>query len=172
MTREAFLDMGLASLFGAARGLSASARQAMPVEKEAMDPSPSITYARTEQSILEALKNIFVEANAQGWDGYGANPANAAAVSYALQFLSDLPSDVPTPEIDADGQGNIALDWNYGPRNVFSVRIGRDGTLYYSGLFGHSTYHGSETLRRGIPTTVTKGITRAIRESQLHPRPF
>jgi hypothetical protein len=167
MTREAFREKGLDSLFGAARGLSASARQEYPVEEEVVGSSPSISRSRTEQSILQALKETFVEAGVPGWDGYNASPVTAAAVSYALQFLLDLPSDVATPDIDADADGNVALDWDYGPRNVFSVRISRDGTLYYAGLFGHSTYHGSEALRRGIPKTVAEGIVRAIRESQL-----
>jgi hypothetical protein len=162
MMREAFRDLGLASLFGTTPALSDAAN---PTHEH----SPSITYKKQEQAIVEALRDTFAQAFEQGWDGYDATPVSAATLSYAWQFLEDLPSDVDLPEIGADTDGDISLDWDYGPRNIFSVRVGRDGTLHYAGLFGHETYHGSAILRQGIPKAVAEGILRAIRTSQLNP---
>ena len=133
-----------------------------------MRPSPSITQERAEQAIAEALMNTFAHTLEPGWDGYEARPVSAATLAYALQFLGDLPSEVDTPEVGADVDGDISLDLDYGPRNIFSVRISRDGTVHYAGLFGHATYHGSETLQQGIPEPVAEGIRRAIRTAQLN----
>lgn len=165
MMREAFLASGSAMHFGASPGISDADYPTKPEEVKAMGSSPSITFSRTEDAISDSLRNTFAGACEQGWDGYDATPVSAAALSYALQFLGDLPSDIAMPEIGADVDGFISLDWDFGPRRVFSVRVDRDGTLYYAGLYGYSTYHGSETLRQGIPKAVAEGIKRAIRAS-------
>lgn len=162
MMREGFRDLGLASLFGTTPALT-------NVANPTSEHSPSITQWRQEQAIVEALRDTFVQAFGQGWDGYDAAPVSAATLSYAWQFLGDLPSDVVPPEIGADTDGDISLDWDFGPRNIFSVRVGRDGTLHYAGLFGHETYYGSAILRQGIPKPVAEGIKRAIRTPQLNP---
>lgn len=163
MIRELSHDNSFGSLLGVTPGLSDEARLVELPEKSEMTFSPSITHTRTDEAIVRALWRTFVQTQEAGWDGYDAIPVSASALAYAWQFLSDLPSDIDMPDLSADADGDVSLDWDYGPRNVFSVRIARDGTVYYSGLFGHATYHGSEVLGRGIPDSVAKGISRAIR---------
>jgi len=166
MIRGTFHDNWLGSGLGGSPGLSDDAQLSRRGESVGLGGSPSITHGKAEQAFLKALWNIFRQAGGPGWDGYDASPVNAAAIAYASQFLSELPSDIIPPEIAADADGDVSLDWDFGPRNTFSVRISRDGTVYFAGLFGHSTYHGSETLSRGLPKSVAEGIRRAIRESQ------
>ena len=84
------------------------------------------------------------------------------AVGLVLKVVSALPSWIPLPEIIVDSYGDIALDWDYGPRRITSVRISEDGTLYYASLLGHSTMHGSETYGDIIPRSILRAIRRVI----------
>jgi hypothetical protein len=73
---------------------------------------------------------------------------------YAEQFLRLLPREVSTPEITVDNDGEIMLEWDHGRRCVFSVSVGRDGTLSFAGLFGHNPIHGTEDLRETLPDII------------------
>ena len=149
------------------RGLSDDAHTISRMEREAIDLTTSIALGKPRSAALEALINAFIQSQEEGWDRYGASPANPSVLLYALQFLSYLPTAVPTPEIAIDPDGDIALEWDRGPRCIFSVRIGTDGTLHYAGLVGHSTFHGTEILLEGIPRTIAAGIDRVIRASDF-----
>ena len=129
----------------------------------------SITLGEPKLAAVRALRDAVIEAQDYGWDGYTAAPADPGAICYALQFLSALSHEIPLPDIAVDPDGDIALDWDLGERRIFSVRIGRDGTLNYAGLVGHSSFHGMEILREGIPKAVSAGIDRVLsaREQRL-----
>ena len=115
--------------------------------------------------ILNELEAAFFEASNADWDGYQAHGADPATLSYALNFVSLLPSYFPLPEIAIDKDGEIAFDWDFEPRRIMSLRIGRDGTLNYAGLIGHSSFHGSEILRDNIPLAIYNGIKRIVDNS-------
>lgn len=54
------------------------------------------------------------------------------------------------------------FEWDNGPRSVFSVAVGRDGSLTYAGLDGGSKSQGVETFGEPIPATVREGIARVV----------
>jgi len=163
MTLAWRLEGGFTSTIALNRGLSDEAHAVRRMEREAIDLTPSIALGEIRLASLKALITSFTQAQKDGWDGYDASPADPATLYYALQFLSDLPTTIPSPEIAIDTDGDVALEWDRGPRRIFSVRITRDGTLYFAGLVGHSTFHGTEVLREGIPETIAAGIERIIR---------
>jgi hypothetical protein len=81
---------------------------------------------------LAALKREF---DADNWDGNGAVALSLAALARAEQFLWALPEDVPDPEVAADPDGTILLDWAVGRRAV-SISIGRNNRLAFAWLDG------------------------------------
>lgn len=129
--------------------------------------TPSISADDYSRVAVEALKEAFSQAREQGWDGYEAKPADPSAFAYAVRFLNILPTDTPFPEIAIDSDGDFAFEWDRGPRRVFSVRVTRDGTIYYAGLEGASTFHGSEPFSEGIPSAVSAGVRRVVSESRI-----
>jgi len=144
--------------------LSDEAREVRRLSARASDFATSITLGAAKRATtVEALEDAFADAQRYGWDGYGAAVADAGAFLYALQFLANLSTTTPMPDIAVDADGDIAVEWDFGPRRVFSVRIGRDGTLNYAGLVGHSSFHGTELLLEGIPSTISAGIDRVSR---------
>ena len=92
----------------------------------------------------------------------GGGSINRAAAAYALRFLFMLPMQMPQPEIAVDADGDIALEWDYGPRRITSVRVAGDGTINFASLLGHSTLHGSEVVYEGIPSGLRAAIERVI----------
>lgn len=82
---------------------------------------------------------------------------------HASQFLALLPASTPDPEIVVEDDGEIAFDWDLGPRQVFSVSVGRDGTLSYAGLFGIQKAHGVTMLDDdAIPHEVVDGLAKVL----------
>ena len=132
--------------------------------RELFAPSEEVSSSFSDLDRLrafEALKQAFVEATTDNWDGEGGAPADAMSYRYALLFIQSLPGWAPNPEASVDPDGEIALEWDRGRRSIFSVSIGRDGTLTYAGLFGVSKQHGVENFTDDIPEGILSGIRRA-----------
>ena len=116
-----------------------------------------------KREVLHALEDEFRRACSMNWDGYGALPADPFSYNYAGEFLRLLPSHVPNPEISVDPDGEISMEWDCGPRNVFSVSVGRDGTLTYAGLFGYNKAHGTEIYSGHIPANISTNLNRVLK---------
>lgn len=130
---------------------------------EATDFSNSISMYRPVENILCALRDALAEAEEENWDSYGASSGDPKAFAYALMLLLQLPRTIPSPpEVTIDSEGDIALEWDYGPRRIISIRVSGDGTINYAGLLGHTTFHGVEFSRDGVPETVAKAIERVV----------
>jgi len=141
------------------RGLSQDARDMRSVHGATKDASNSLLeFLKTQ--VVQQIGNALTVASSDDWDGYRALAADPSAFSYAYSFISQLPINYPIPEIAIDSDGEIALEWDYDPRRIFSVRIGRDGSLNYAGLLGHSSFHGAEIMRDNIPFGILDGIDR------------
>jgi hypothetical protein len=147
------------------RGLSQDAHVVRRVQSVRDDASNSLIEFFKMQAIHQ-ISHALALASQDDWDGYQAAPADLGALSYAFAFISQLPSVFPPPEIAIDSDGEIAFDWDYEPRRVFSVRISRDGSLNYAGLLGHTSFHGVEIMRDNIPFRVLDGIER-VTNNQL-----
>jgi len=141
------------------RGLSEDARSVRRVQSASTDTSNSLLEFLKVQ-LIQQVGNALTLASEDDWDGYQAIAADVSIFSYALSFIDQLPLNYPTPEIAIDNDGEIAFEWDYEPRRIFSVRIGRDGWLNYAGLFGHSSFHGAEIMRDSIPSEIIDGIER------------
>src|SRR6266566_2805256 len=78
-----------------------------------------------ESQSAAALEAAYAEAAADNWDGSGAQPVTYGVKLRAQEFLDALPAGVPLPTIAADPDGEIEFEWYVGPRQVFSVSIGK-----------------------------------------------
>ena len=141
-------------------GLSDKAEFLRELSAPTEEASPSCLFL-DRQKAFEALKQAFVEATSENWDGEGGEPADAMSYRFALLFLQNLPGWAANPGASVDPDGEISLEWDWGRRSVFSVSIGRDGTLTYAGLFGVSKQHGVESFADDIPEGILSGIDRA-----------
>jgi hypothetical protein len=111
-----------------------------------------------------ALEAAYLAARDDNWDGAGSKRVEPSTYGYAQQFLQFLPTlpilpnNMALPEIVADTDGEILFEWDYGPRRVFSISIGRDGTLSYAGLFDRNKVHGREPFSGALPPAILHGF--------------
>ena len=125
-----------------------------------LESSGSTRVGEVKHAAQEALDAAYNMAQVDDWDGEGSARVEPSTYGYASQFILLLPSTSPLPEIMPDTDGEILFEWDQGHRLVFSVSVGRDGTLTFAGLFGHAKIHGIEHLREALPLAVSDSLGR------------
>jgi hypothetical protein len=141
------------------------------VEKTRMHLLASFSVRRGYESALNELEEARNEASVQGWNGYDARPMNPEAYSNAKIFLQSMPSTAPFPEISADPDGDVALDWSFSPGKALSVSIGPSGRCTFAWMRGHRTYRGTDWLEDGVPASVANALWQlAVESIQATPR--
>lgn len=97
--------------------------------------------------------------NAQDPD---ASRLSSHAVEHAVRLIGKLSSDIRIPEIGADVQGNVTLDWQVVTDRVFTIAISTNGMIFWAGLFGENRCHGAERFGDNLPLDLERGIRRAL----------
>ncbi|MEX2152401.1 MAG: hypothetical protein WD825_03630 [Gemmatimonadaceae bacterium] len=136
------------------RGISSEADELRRLISSALEFRGNITIGERHRVALQMLREAYEFARYDGWDGARSIGVEASTVEYAKEFLSFLPLDVPVPDVSVDADGEVAFEWYRSSREVFSVSVGRDGTLTYAGLFGRNRRHGSEQPSETIPPSI------------------
>ncbi len=154
------LRPGYASALWVDRGVSEDALTVSKSISTASDFSGSVAVGEPKHIAQEQIDLAFEEARVDDWDGMGSAAVEPSTDMYAGYFLSLLPITTPMPEITVDRDGDMCFEWDNGPRQVLSVCVGRDGTITYAGLFGHSRSYGTEHLAEAVPDTVSANIIR------------
>lgn len=109
---------------------------------------------------IESLVDLVADCSVEDWDAQGARPVDVAAVAQAKQFLDALPSNSPFPDVSADPDGEVSLDWFGQGRDLFSISVSPDGRLSYAGVFGPRRAHGTEFLSDEIPAPILEQLRR------------
>jgi hypothetical protein len=106
------------------------------------------------ERLLKDLDELWAEASRPGWDGHGALPASPDAFDFARLFLNALPTTAPLPELSADPDGEVSLDWSFGNRRVLTVSIGPTGRCTYAWLLGQRSNRGTDWIEDEIPSSI------------------
>jgi hypothetical protein len=109
---------------------------------------------------LREINRILAECRVRGWDGEEAEAVDGRSAVLAGELIALLPIDLPRPELAADVDGLICLDWHAGRRRTLSVSVGADGRLYWAALFGDEVMHGSLRLQDRFPDHLASLIRR------------
>lgn len=108
---------------------------------------------------LAALGAVARDCAEPDWDGYGAAPIDPAAVALARQFLRVLPDELPMPEVAADPDGAVSLDWVQARYRSVSISINAGGRLSYAWLDGTDRGHGVARFDgRSVPPRIADEI--------------
>ena len=146
--------VGFAGVLWPDRALSDEAQVLRELVDTASEFSSSVTIGESRRIEQEALAIACQAAQVDDWDGAGARRVEASTYLYACQFLQMLPHTVSPPDIAIDSDGEILFEWDYERRQVLAISIGRDGTLTFAGLFGHTKIHGIDHFREDLPLTI------------------
>lgn len=126
----------------------------------------SFVIGNASKQAITALDEIRSEASYVGWDGYGALPVNPLACIFATSFLNALPTTAPTPEVGADPDGEIALDWSFGERKALTLSIGPTGRCTFAWVNGQSSCRGTDWMDDEIPASIVFALAQLARTSQ------
>jgi hypothetical protein len=126
----------------------------------------SFAVSRSAESALSELNETRVEAACNGWDGHGARAVSFESYLYARRFLEALPTTAPPPEVSADPDGEVSLDWTFGPRKALTLSIGVDGRCSYAWIRGKQKSRGTEWFDDEVPANVLSALAQLVRDSQ------
>lgn len=122
----------------------------------------TITLGQKLKDALVSLVAVSEEASVDNWDSYGAKPLAEAAISEAYRFLQMWPSSLSFPEVAAEPDGDIALEWIEGRRQMFSISFSGSSRITYAGVFGINEVHGTEYFGDVIPKVVLDSVRRVL----------
>lgn len=150
---------------GMSLGVCADARAVeFQVQEIQVNLDQAYSIAKELEICLDELRAIVAECSSENWDGYDAAALDLNAVSNAHRFITALPRDLPYPEIGAMPDGDISLDWDFGPRKTLTVAIGSQSRLAYAAIDTDEEWSGTFTFTATIPKTLIRAITNISRK--------
>ncbi len=114
----------------------------------------SHTVRDSRERLLDELDSLYRQASHAGWDGFGAEPVSADAYDFAKMFIKALPTTAPLPELNADPDGEISLDWFFGKRHALTVSVGRTGRCTFAWVLGQRSNRGTDWIEDDIPAPI------------------
>lgn len=94
-------------------------------------------------SILFDLHEVFKECSVGGWDGESSQPISEEVFRRTRDFINWLylssfflndKKDMKNPDIGAEPDGSITLEWYNSPDEVMSLSVCPDGYIYWAEL--------------------------------------
>ncbi len=168
MTSEAFVGTGLITRCRSNAASDAAALLRQLNEEIRKHLLTSLAVSRAAECAMNALKAIRAEAAEPDWNGYGAKALDPDAYANAQRFLEALPTTAPVPEVSADQDGEVALDWDFGHRKALTIRIGPNGRCSYAWLRGKSASHRTEWFDDEIPSNILRALDQLVRDVQTY----
>jgi hypothetical protein len=124
-----------------------------------------------QSQVRVLLGEIAVECARPNWDGYTAKPINRSTIVRTLAFIDCLPSAMSSPDIIPQADGELAIEWQISPRQVFAVSIGECGPIHYAGLFGKDgESHGVARFETSIPEEISFYLDKLFRQRAIADR--
>ena len=113
----------------------------------------------TAKGTFQQLYEVFKECSSGGWDGDKAKPISVEVLQDAIKFLYSFPLGIDAPEVGAEPDGAITLEWYRSPNKVVSISINPDGWVYWAALIGISRQHGVDYALMGVSDILLKIIS-------------
>lgn len=83
------------------------------------------------------------------------DPVPMSAVNLAKDFLALLPRTYPVPEVLADTDGDVLIEWRSARDYIVTVSVSGDGQIHFAGLFGGQSVYGTEkSLGDSVPRPI------------------
>lgn len=129
------------------------------VEQTAVSFLNSATGQARIAAPISGLDTLFLECQADDWDGEGAKAIPLTALIEARNLLLSLPSTIPAPSFVPERSGRIAFEWYHRPDWVYLISIGGDKELQFAGLFGSGEEaYGRANFNGSLPTRVAQNL--------------
>lgn len=157
-TMQAIVGRSVAGLITPNRSNAQSkqARQLLSIQEDIREYLlGSYTVRDPRERLLNELDDLLAEASLPGWDGHSGKPLDIAAYDFARMLIRALPTTAPLPEVSADPDGEVSLDWSFGYRRALTVSVGPTGRCAYAWVLGQETNRGTAWIDDEIPESIT-----------------
>lgn len=108
------------------------------------------THGLMDKHVLRELEKTLDERSSDGWDGDRAKALSKEVLQSTVTFLESFPPGIEPPQIAAEPDGAITLEWYRSPEKVISVSIDLGGEVYYAAIIGALSRHGRGSVRSGV----------------------
>ncbi|MCJ7777274.1 MAG: hypothetical protein MUP16_03050 [Sedimentisphaerales bacterium] len=132
----------------------------MENSRELLQESNALSFVA--KGTFQQLHEIFRECSFDGWGGDKAKPISEEVFHFAIRFLNSFPLGMEAPEVGAEPDGAITLEWYRSPNKVISISINPDGWMYYAALIGTSKRHGADFSLMGVSDDLVKIISQVV----------
>ena len=132
----------------------------MKSSRELLQESNALSFVA--KGTFQQLYKIFCECSFDGWDGDKAKPISEEVFRCAIRFLNSFPLGMEAPEVGAEPDGAITLEWYRSPNKVISISINPDGWMYYAALIGTSKRHGADFSLMGVSDDLVEIISQVV----------
>ncbi len=111
-----------------------SAKKAVAELLESRERSQSLFGEKSEA--ISALRALSEECAEDDWDGNESFGIDALTAWNAEEFIRSLPDHFPMPEVSAEPDGAISLDWIASKNRIVSLSVGQGNRLAFAWLDG------------------------------------
>lgn len=129
---------------------------------ENLRPLQQLASDQVRRDDIDVRLNIDSCYRESNWNGEGADPISDAAIKEARAFLYKFPTTLPLPEVIAEPDGYLGLEWYRNKRLLYVVSFNGQGVLSCSGLIGQTKVYGTYYMDDGIPSEILGIITRIV----------
>ena len=127
---------------------AAEMRQAFQLSRSRAEDSRALFGVKADA--IDRLWGLYNECTAAGWDGYDAQPMSIAAARNAVDLIRALPDSTSMPELTAENDGAISLDWSSGRSRFLSISTNGTERLSFAWLDGARSGSGVELFLDGL----------------------
>ncbi len=103
----------------------------------------SYSSAKSNLEALAELDRVALEASTENWDGRGSPAVSTETVALARKFVEAIPPGFPEPDVFADTDGDIRMEWFDDSEWTFEVSLNEGGGVSYACRFACSRQNGS-----------------------------
>lgn len=156
------MDTAIAGSWHLRSGVSAEAQlveSALDRLRESTEQSESWFGAKADA--IAGLSEVARDCGEAGWDGADADAVNPLAVARAEAVIRAWPAGLELPQVAAEPDGALSLDWIRSRHRVFSLSVGAGDRLAYAWIDGSDRGHGAVRFAGdAVPSRVVDGVRR------------
>ena len=129
-----------------------SGQDANYLERIVRQKDSTVPVADRNSEVINALLDAYSSCRNRGWDGYDAEPVSRNSLEAAYRLADRIPYHVSLPEIGAEPDGNLTMEWYTSPSQLLNLSISSNGKLHYAAIFADgSSHYGTENGLSGFP---------------------
>jgi len=117
----------------------------------------------TAKGTFQQLYEVFEVCSSDNWDGEQAKAISREAIRYTERFLNSLPLGMEAPDVCAEPDGAITLEWYRSTNKVISISIDDSDWLYFAAIIGDRKRHGADFALLGVSDDLLELISQVTR---------